>query len=104
MGGEEALRMARRLEPLHLPFSSSRGLVRDLGPVVEVAALPTFDAGQDLALRRAVAAQLVGGDHPGHVFQTAQQLAEEPLGRPGIASALHEDVEHVAVLVAARQR
>jgi hypothetical protein len=39
---QEALRMPSRLEPLHLPFSSSCRLVRDLGPVVEVAALPAF--------------------------------------------------------------
>ena len=70
MGGEEALRLARRLEPLHLPFSSSRRLVRHLGPVVEVAALPMLDARQDLALSRAVAAQLVGHDHPRYVLQT----------------------------------
>ncbi len=58
-----------------------------------------LNAGQDLALRRAVAPQLVRHDHPGHVLQTAQELAEEPLGRPGIAPALHENVEHMAVLI-----
>jgi hypothetical protein len=35
LGGEEALCMARRLEPLHLPFSSSRGLVRHLDRVLD---------------------------------------------------------------------
>ena len=99
MGGEETLRMAGRFEPLHLPFSSSRGLVRHLGPVVEVAALPVFDPGQDLAFGRAVAAELVRHDHPWDVLQTAQQLAEEPPRRSGIAPALHENVEHMAVLI-----
>ena len=45
VGGEEAPCMTGRLEPLHLPFSSARGLVRHLGPVVEVAALAVLDAG-----------------------------------------------------------
>jgi hypothetical protein len=42
MGGEKPLRLPRRLEPLHPSFASSRRLVRDLGPVVEVAALPVL--------------------------------------------------------------
>ena len=33
VAGEEPLGVPCRLEPLHLPFSSSRWLVRDLGPV-----------------------------------------------------------------------
>jgi hypothetical protein len=35
MGGEEALRLGRGLEPFHLSFSSSRRLVRVLRPVVQ---------------------------------------------------------------------
>ena len=101
---QRAVGVFSRLEPAHLPFSSSGGLVGHLGPVVEVGALAMLDAGQDVALCRAVAAQLVGHDHPRDALQAAQQLAEEPLGRPGIPPALYEDVEHVAVLVHARQR
>ncbi len=81
MGGKEALRMERRLEPLHLLFSPSRGLVRGLGPVNEIAALPMLDTRQDFTLCRAVDAQLVGHDHPRNVLQSPQQFAEEPLGR-----------------------
>ena len=33
-GGEEALSMAGRLEPLHHPLTLARGLVRVFGPVV----------------------------------------------------------------------
>src|SRR3954454_10189629 len=35
VGGEEALGLARRLEPLHLPFSPSRRLMGILRPVVQ---------------------------------------------------------------------
>jgi hypothetical protein len=82
-----------------MPFSPSCRLVRDLGPVVEVVALPMLDARQDFTLGGSVAAQLVGDNYPRHVWQAAQQLAEEPLGRLDIAPALHEDVEHMAALV-----
>ena len=55
VAGEEPLGVARRLEPLHLPFSSSCRLVRDLGPVVEIAALAVLNPRQDLPLGRAIA-------------------------------------------------
>ena len=59
VAGEEPLGVPRRLEALHLPFSSSGRLVRDLGPVVEVAALPMLDPGQDLPLGGAIAAKFI---------------------------------------------
>ena len=62
VAGEEPLGMPRRLEPLHLPFSSSCRLVRDFGLVVEVTALSMFDPGQDLPLGGTIAAQLVSHD------------------------------------------
>jgi len=99
VGRQKALRIARRLEPLDLPLSSPGGLVRYLGAVVEIAALPVLDTGQDLALGRAIAAELVGHDHARNILQALEQLAEEPFSSFGIAPALDQDVEHVAVLV-----
>lgn len=99
VGGEEALGMAGRLEPLHLPLWWSGGLVRHLDAVVEVAALPVLDAGQDLTLCGGVAPELVGDHHPWRVLQSLEQLAEEPFGGLCAAPALHEDVEQMAVLV-----
>ena len=60
VAGEKPLGMACRLEALHLPFSSPCRLVRDFGLIVEVAALPVLDPGQDLPLGGTIAAQLVG--------------------------------------------
>ena len=57
VGGEEALRLAGRLEALHLPLSSSPRLVRVLGPVVQSLVPPVLDGGHHLALGRAVAGQ-----------------------------------------------
>jgi len=73
--------------------------MRHLDPVVEIPALPVFDAGYNLSLRGGVAAQLVRDDHPRHVSQPLQQLAEEPFGCLRAAPALYEDVEHMPVLV-----
>jgi hypothetical protein len=61
---EEALGMPRGLEALHPLFPLARRLVGVFGAVVEVAVLPMFDTGEDLALGRTVAPQLVGNDHP----------------------------------------
>ena len=36
VGGEEALSLAGRLEPLHLPFSPSRRLMGVFGPVIQM--------------------------------------------------------------------
>ena len=59
VGGEETLGVPGRLEPLHLPFSSSGRLMGVLRPVVEALVLSVFDAGHDLTLRRSVAGELV---------------------------------------------
>ena len=73
--------------------------MRILGLVVEVWALAVLDPGQDLALGRAIAGQFVCHDGAGYVPQPFQQLREEALRRFGIPAALHQDVEHGAVLV-----
>ena len=99
MGRQEALGVADRLEALHLAFAPSGRLMRILGPVVEVLALAVLDPGQDLALGRAIAGQFVRHDGAGYVPQPFQQLPEEALRRFGIPAALHQDVEHGAVLV-----
>ena len=60
VGGEETLGLPGRLEPLHLPFSSARGLMGVLRPVVQSLMLPMLNTGHDLSPGRPVAAQLVG--------------------------------------------
>ena len=44
VAGEKALRVTRRLEALHLSFSSSCRLVRHLSAIVEIPALTMLDA------------------------------------------------------------
>src|SRR5215470_6753568 len=97
--GPKALGGPRRLEPLHAICTLPRRPVRVLAAIIEVAALPMFYSGQDLALRRAVALELLGGDPPWHVLQALEQLAEKLLRRVLMAPALHQNVEDVIVLV-----
>jgi hypothetical protein len=50
VGRQEALCLPRRLEPLHLPFSTPGWSMRIFRTVVQVAALPVLDSRQQFAL------------------------------------------------------
>ena len=50
-------------------------------------------------MRHAIAAQFVSDEHARNILQTLQQPLEEALRRPGIAAALHQDIEHDAILI-----
>jgi 8-hydroxy-5-deazaflavin:NADPH oxidoreductase len=52
-----------------------------------------------LAVSDLIAGQLVGDNHPRHIPRALEQLTEKPLSRHRVALRLHQDVEHVAVLV-----
>src|SRR5262252_1511561 len=85
--------------PSDTSMQSDRNSTTEKSPIIEIATLPVFHAGQDFALRGAVALQLVRNDDARHVQQALQQLAEKLLRRLLVASALHEDIEDVVVLV-----
>jgi hypothetical protein len=51
------------------------------------------------AWRHTVALQLIGHNHPGHVRQPFEELAEERRRGGRVAPALHQDIEHMAVLI-----
>ena len=91
--------MPGRLVALHLPLPPSRGLVGAFSSVVQSLVLPVLDPGHDLPLRRSVARQLVGDHDARRPALPPQQLSEQALGGPLVAPALHQDVEHRAVLV-----
>src|SRR5262249_37055369 len=96
---QKSLGMSCGLEPLHAIFSLACGAMGVFTAVVEGATLAVFDPGQDLALGRPVALQLIGNDDAGHVLEPFEQLAKELLGRLLSTPALDQDVEHVVVLV-----
>jgi len=58
-----------------------------------------LDARQDLPLGRPVAGERIGDRHARHVGKALQQSAEEFSGRRLVPAALHQDIEHIPVLV-----
>jgi hypothetical protein len=61
--------------------------------------LAVLHARQDFPLGRAVAFELIRDDHPWHVGQALEQLAEELLRGLFVAPALHQDIEDIVVLM-----
>jgi hypothetical protein len=88
-----------RLEPLHTILTLPRGAMRVLTPVIEVAALTVLYSWQYLAFGRAIAFEFIRNDDPWHVPQPLQELTEKLLRRLLVASALHQDVEDVVILI-----
>jgi hypothetical protein len=93
------LRLPGGFEPLHAPFPLARRLVGILCPIVQVAVLAVFHAGHELPLRCPLARQLIRDDHPRDIAQTLEQLAEELFCCGLIATALNQNIQHVAVLI-----
>jgi hypothetical protein len=93
------LRVARRLESPHGPLTLARPLVCVLSPVIYISVLPMFHAGQHLSFGGCIALQFIGDHHAWHIRQAFQKLPKERLGCDFIVPALHQDVQHMAVLV-----
>src|SRR6201993_5076044 len=99
VGGKKPLHLPRRLVALHDPLASSGRLMRILCPVVEALVLPVLNAGHNLPLGSAIAAQLVSDQHTGRSQLLLEQLAEQAFGGLLIAPTLPEDVENEPLLV-----
>jgi hypothetical protein len=99
MRGQEPLCVAARLEPLHLPLSSSRGWMRILGAVVQVPALPMPDIRYDGSVSDAVPAQAVRDEASWLVLQPVQHVFEETLGSGAVPPVLNHNVQHDGVLI-----
>ncbi len=70
-----------------------------LGTIVEASAGPMLHAGQDLALRDAVAAEPIRDDLARLVLQAGEEAFEEAFSGRAVPPLLHQDVEHDTVLV-----
>ena len=95
----EPLSSARGVEAAHHLLLLSGGLVGVLDPVVQILRATVLDPRHQSPVRYAVAGQLVGDQHPGHIPQSLQQLAEEPGRGPGVTSGGDQNVQHRPVLV-----
>jgi hypothetical protein len=70
-----------------------------LRPIVQAFVLAVLHARQYLLLGRAIAAQLIGDQHTWDVLASLEQFPKELLGSLFVASALHQDIEHIAMLI-----
>jgi len=82
-----------------MTLSVARRLVGVCGSVVEIAVLAMFHTGQYLTLRGTIALQRIRDDDAWDISQALEQLAEEPLGRFFVTPALHQNIEHMAILI-----
>jgi len=97
--GEKPLGVPWRLEPLHAPLSLAGGLVGVLRAVIQIPMLPMFHAWQELPLGGSITVQLVRDDDPWSILAPLEQLAEEFLCDLLVPPALHQDIEHLALLI-----
>ena len=68
-------------------------------PIIQPALLLVLHRRYDFCLGCCVTAQLVGDDGTRDVLKACQQLAKELLGGLFVPERLHEDIEHLAILV-----
>jgi hypothetical protein len=61
--------------------------------------LAMFHTRHHLTCGGGVALEQIRADHPGHVWQAFEQVFDECLGRPLVATTRHQDVEDVLVLI-----
>jgi hypothetical protein len=99
IGGEEALRVPQRFEPLHASLPLAGRLTRVFSAIVKIAMLPMFHARQHLSLRRAMAFQLVCDEHPWDIGYALEQLPEESLSGVLVPPPLYENIQNIAVLI-----
>jgi hypothetical protein len=97
--GEEALGGPWGLEALQAPLPLARRLMRVLGAVVHVPGLAGFHAGKPVAWGSAIAVELVRDEHPGHVRQPLEPLAEARLRRLRVAMTWYKHIQGVPILI-----
>jgi hypothetical protein len=97
--GKEPLGMARCIESSHRSFPLARRLMAVFGPIVETFVLTMLDTGQQLLFRCALAPQLIGDQHTRDILTALEQRTEELLGGLLIPPTLHQDIQHVPVLI-----
>ena len=96
---DEPLQVPGRSKALHHPLSSAERQMRIFRSIVKPLVRAVFDVWHDLTLGGRVGAELVGDHPPGWAALLPQQTLQQALGRLGVASALDDLIEHIAVLI-----
>ena len=55
--------------------------------------------GQDVAFRCTIPPELIGDDHARHILESFKEFAKASLGSLFVAAALHQDIQHVPLLI-----
>ena len=97
--GCEALHLGGRLKAPHLTLALACRLMGHFGSIVRVLVRDVDHGWHHGPTSRRIAAQLVRDQTSRYRSLALQQLPEEARGGTPIAPGLHEDVDHVAVLV-----
>src|SRR5947209_12828546 len=87
------------LEAAHFLLAQSRGLVQVLCSIVEPFVLPMLHSRQDLTFGCPITLQLIGDNHAWRIRESFEQFPKESCGCFFVASALHQDIQHVAILI-----
>ena len=73
--------------------------MRILRSIVEPLVLPMLEVHAHVVARRAIRSELVSDQHARSARLVADELAQKPLGRSAISSALNQGVDDEAVLI-----
>ena len=96
---DEPLQPSGRSKALPRPFSPAERQMRILRSVIQPLVRAVLDFWHDLTSGGSVGAELVGDHSPGWAALLLQQPLQQALGGLGVAAALDDLIEHIAVLI-----
>jgi hypothetical protein len=99
MNTQESLRLPRRLEAEHTPFSHTSRLVKKLCPVICILGCIVKDFRDEVSMRNAIAPQLVRYNPSRLSLMFFQQPLEETLCSCTVTTGLEKHINYLAILV-----
>lgn len=96
---EKPLRLSRRGEPSHRPFSLASRFLGDFGSIVRIDVIEMFHARHHRAVSGVIAPEFVGHQPSGSPALAFDQATKKPFSCMLIAAVLHEDINDIAVLI-----
>jgi hypothetical protein len=98
MNTQESLRLPRRLEAAHTPFSHTRRLMRKLCPIISIPGCIVKGFRDEFSMRYAIASQLVCHNLSRFTMVIFQQSPEETLNSSPVTAGLEKHIDHLAIL------
>jgi hypothetical protein len=96
---EKPLRLSRRGKPTHVTFSLARRFVGDFGSVVRIDMVDVIHRGHDRPMSRIITSEFIGDQLSRFTSLAFEKTAEKAFSRTLIATALHENINTLAVLI-----